>query len=475
MSVLVSCLLASLTLCSPQGAPPAPGQQDTAPGGKAPLLTPAEQENLRGKLIKYLEADDAYLRAKDLKPREKASKVRENAKEDFDKEWGKHEKKGDLVGSMADMRAIFANCFPMKKPAFSTGQLRAEKIKEEGTEYSFFLPKAYVPEKPHRTVLAIPGTATAEGGGNWTKPADWFAAVFDKTNLINSTIVQVCLIPSGLELDPIPDFSREGDEAEEDRRNKSILSVFGHLMASYNVERNAVFLDCGRGACGFGMRFLSTFPDRFAGIVLRQPIEVDDIRLGSLSGKSILMLKTAATAAAVDALAKRLEAITPKGVTVVDATDEYPHRGSAVAIEQWMDKQQRNMTPTKVVIEHNHDRFKRAYWVSVDVAEPLLGTPADTRPRIEVEADRATNRIVVKSRGIEKFTLYLNDDLVDLDKEFTVEVNGKANPETRKRNFAGMRDRMVKRKDWEYLFSVEYMAMVPKPPAEATTEKPEKK
>jgi hypothetical protein len=136
-----------------------------------------------------------------------------------------------------------------------------------------------------------------------------------------------------------------------------------------------------------------------------------------------------------------------------------------------MAEQKRNMTPKKVVIEPNHDRFKRAYWVTVDRADPLLGTPAETRPRIEVEADRATNRIVVKSRGIESFVLFLNDDLVDLDKEFTVEINGKAIPETLKRSFAGMRDRMVSRRDWEYLFPVEYKSTVPKPAAEATTEK----
>lgn len=461
MSVLLTLALAPLGLLSPQGSAPAAGQ-DPAPGAKAALLAPAEQEGLRTKLIKYLDAEERWQGASGLKNREKASKAREKAKDEFEKDWAKLEKKGDLLGSMADMYAIFQNCFVIEKPTAGLGQLRAEKLKEDGTEYSFWLPKTYVPEKPHRTVVVLPGTTAANAVGTWTKPADYFAATWDKTNLVNSAIVQVCQIPAGLELDPVPDFSREGAAAEEDRRNKTVFTAFGHLMGGCNVERNAVFLDCGRGSCGYGLRFLSMFPDRFAGIVLREPVAVDDIRLGSLHGKPVLMLKTAANAAAVDALKTRLEGITPGSVTVLDTTDDYPHKGSAGDIETWMTKQKRDMTPNKVVIEPNHDLFKRAYWVNIDRADPLQGLPADARPRIEVEADRASNRIVVKARGIESFALFLNDDIVDLSKEFTVVVNDKAVVEKRVRSFRDMRERMVTRRDWEYLFPVTYATQVPK-------------
>jgi len=458
MSVLLTLALLPLGLLSPQGTPAATGQDPAAAGAKPALLTAPEQEALRTKLIKYLDAEASWDQASGLKNRERASKAREKAKDDFEKEWGKLEKKGDLLGSMVDMHAVFQNCFVVDKPSFSLGQLRAEKLKEEGIEYSFWVPKVYVADKPHRTVIALPGT----GSGGWTKPADWFAATWDKTNLVNSTIVQVCQIPSGLELDPVPDFTREGAEAEEDRRNKTVLVAFGHLMGSCNVERSAVFLDCGRGACGYGLRFLSMFPDRFAGIVLRDPVAVDDIRLGSLHGKAVLMLKTAANGEVVGALQKRLEALTPNSVTVIDATDDYPHKAAAADIETWMGKQKRDMTPTKVIIEPNHDRFKRSYWVHIDRADPLAGLPVDMRPRLEVEADRTSNRIVVKARGVESFVLYLNDDIVDLGKEFTVVVNDKAVAEKRVRSFRDMRERMVTRRDWEYLFPVMYASQVPK-------------
>lgn len=465
MVVLVSLLFAPLLLAVPQGTPAPSGQDPGGGGSKPPLLTPAEQETLRGRLAKFLAATEAYDNETATRAREKANKARDKARDEFDKEWAKLEKKGNLVGSMPDMRAIFQNCFQLTAPGFSTGQLRKETNKVDATEYSFFLPKAYRAEKPHPTVVLLPGT-TAPGGAQWAKPADWFASVWDKTNLVNTSIVHVCHFPANLELDPVPDFAREGAEADEDRRNAAVWSGLGQVMSNYNVDRNAVFLDCGRGTCGFGLRFVSNFPDRFAGVVLREPIEVDDIRLGSLLGKPVLMLKTAATAKAVEALQQRLEAQSPGTVKVIDAADGYPHRGAAADIEAWMGQQRRSMTPMKVIVEPNHDRFNRAYWVDIDRADPLLGAPLDSRPRIEVEADRASNRVVVKARGVEKFVLFLNDDLVDLDQEFTVVVNDKAVVEKKVRSFRDMRDRMMMRRDWEYLFPVMYVSTVPKAAAE---------
>ena len=94
---------------------------------------------------------------------------------------------------------------------------------------------------------------------------------------------------------------------------------------------------------------------------------------------------------------------------------------------------------------------------------PLHTAAADNKPRIEVTADRTANRIVVKARGVENFTLLLNDDLVDLDKEFTVIVNDKAVTEKRTRDLISMQKMLVDRRDWDFLFPVRYQSAVPKP------------
>lgn len=469
MSVLVSLLLAPLAVLAPQGDPPpaAPAQEATA-AASDPKLTPAEQASLRSKLVKYLSANAAYDAATGLKDRDRASKRREKARDDFDKEWNKlEEKNGNLMASMPDLRAVFDNCFEIDRPTFSLGQLRKDTVKEDGVDFSFLLPKSYKSDVPTRTIVVLPGTTAQAGEATWAKPADYFAETWEKTPAMNDTIFIVPQIPNGLEMDPVPDFTREGAEAEEFRRNSTVFAGWARVMASHNVDRRRLFLDCGRGNCGYGLRFVSIFPDRFAGVVLREPVAVDDIRLGSLLGIPVLMLKAAANAAVVDGLKQRLEAITPGSVTVIDTTDEYPHKEATAAIEQWLATRTRNMTPMRVVIEPNHDRYNRAYWVDIDRAEPMLGAPLEARPRIEVKADRANNRITVTARGIESFVLYLNDDLVDLDKEFTVVVNDKAVTEKRVRSFRDMADRMDKRRDWDYLFPVMYHSVVPKPAADA--------
>jgi len=472
MSALVSLLLAPLALMMPQGDPPPAAPVQEASAEREPLLTTSEQGSLHGKLVKYLAADAAYDAATSMKDRDRASRKREKARDDFEKEWNKlEEKRGNLLGSMADLRVIFDNCFEIDRPSFSLGQLRKETAKDDGVEYSFLLPKTYKPDVPARTVILLPGTSAPDADASWAKSADYFGATWEKTAAMNDTIFVVPQIPNGLELDPVPDFTREGAEAEEDRRNTTVFAGWARVMANHNVDRARLFLDCGRGSCGFGLRFLSVFPDRFAGVILRAPIEVDDIRFGSLLGIPVLVMKHEANAAVVEALKKRLEEITPGSVTVIDTTDEYPHKAAAPAIEEWMARQRRNMTPKRVVIEPNHDRFNRAYWVDIDRADPLLGAPMDARPRIEVQADRAANRIVVQTRGIESFVLFLNDDLVDLDKEFTVVVNDKAVPETRTRSFRDLRERMVVRRDWEYLFPVMYHSVVPKPATDDSTPK----
>jgi len=452
--------LASLTVVVallPQ-APQGGGQEA---GGKAPILTPAERGNLRDKLAKFL-LEEATYNTSTGKEREKASKLREKAKDSFEDDWKKAEKKGNLMGSMADLRAVFENCFLLKQPSISLGQLRAEKNKTTQIEYSFFLPKNYKSTTPSRAIWVLPGTASPTETSTWAKAPEYFGATWDKSASLADSLFLVGVPHPALELDPLPDFGRESGEAEEQRRIDWMWQTLAELMIPYNVDRNRVFLDCGRGACGFGLRFMTMYPDRFAGAVLRAPVEVGDLRLGSLLGIPILLMRTPATAAAVDALKKRLDEATPGTTTVMDATDEYPHHGCTQQIEAWLADKKRNAMPSKVVIEPNHDKYNRAYWADIDIADSLVTTKGDKRPRLECVADRAANRITVKTVGIERFTLFLNDDLVDLDKEFTVVVNDKAVTEKKTRSFRDLKDRVVVRLDWEFLFPVAFTTTVPK-------------
>lgn len=455
MAHLASCALHALLACAPQGDSPATAE-------RPPLLTANEQASLRDKIVKYFDALDTYERAESSKDREKAGKPRDKAKDAMRGEWELRSKKGNLLASMADLRAVYDACFPAGAPRVQPGAVRKEKDRESGIEYTVAVPKGYKPQKAVRTILALPGTTAADQAASWVDGDRWFAEVFDKTPLLEA-LVHVVHLPAGIEMDPVPDFSRDGQDAQEAKRFATVFQSFALTNQSMTYDRGRLFLDCGRGTSGFGLRFASVFPTRFAGLVLRHAVMPDDLRFGSLTGMPVLLLKSAKTAEAVAALQAKLEALQAGSVTVLETTDEYPHKAAAAEIDAWMQKQKRNIAPSKVVIEPNDDRFRSAYWVEIGKMEVLHKTPLADRPRIEVVADRTSNRLVVKARGIEGFTLYLNDDLLDLDKEFTVVVNDKAVSEKRTRDLFLLERQVVQRRDWEFLFPVKYDSLVPKP------------
>lgn len=434
-------------------APPAlaAAQQDPKP-----VLKESEQKSLGDKLRKYLSADLVYQAARG-RDREKASKKLRKARATFEKEWDKADAAG-VLGSMVDLRTVFYNCFTPVKPKISKGSVLTKGIKDTPIEYSIRLPKKYTEKTPWPVLLSLPSGK----GGTWTKPADYFKTTWGKSPIIDEFMIQIPKLPDGLEMDPIPNYSQDRAEEQEDKRIRSVFGAFGFLVNNYTVDRGRVFLDCGSESCGFGIRFATLFPDRWAGIILRNPTEVDDLRIGTLTHVPILALKTADNAKAVEALKKRWDEKCPDMFTILDAKGAAPHLESADDILAWTKDKKRNMSPTKVSLEPNHDRFNKAYWVDIIVADSLLTTTGEERPKLVAVADRAANRITVDSVGVERFEILLNDDLVDLSKEFTIVVNGKAVKETRRRSFGEMKRRMLDRNDWDYIFPVRYVSSVPK-------------
>ncbi len=426
-------------------------------GDKA-ILSARDQKTLADKLKKYLEAEITYDSAEG-KARAKAGKARRKAKGSFEDAWEKAESKGELLGSMTDLKAVFHNCFSPGKPKHGKGKMYSQSMGSgSDLKWGIYVPKKYKEKTPWPAIVSLPSGSA----GKWSKAIDHFGKTWGGSGMMDTHIVHVPQIPEGLELDPVPDYNRDGAEAQENNRNRAVLGTLGFVLNNYNVERGQIFLDCGQEACGYGIRLASLFPDRFAGLILRDPVNPDGLRFGSLSNLPVLMLKTGDNAQAVDALTERLEAACPGMVTVLDAKGAAPHLDSAAEILDWMTKQRRIMAPKKVVLEPNHDRFKKAYWVNIYTAESLLTTSGDNQPRLLVEADKEQNRITVEAKSVERFELLLNDDLVDLSKEFTIVVNGKAVQETRRRSYRDMQTRMVTRNDWDYLFPVRFVTTVPK-------------
>src|SRR5690606_12890298 len=92
-----------------------------------------------------------------------------------------------------------------------------------------------------------------------------------------------------LETFPAPDIVV--DEEAEKQRNLLLLGTLGVVQRAFNLDRNQLFLDAGKGSMGYVLRVASYFPERFAGVVVRHASELSPrMRLGSLTGMPILIL-----------------------------------------------------------------------------------------------------------------------------------------------------------------------------------------
>ena len=450
-------LFATLTLVTvclqPQGTePPAP----------QPLLTPAEQKSLHDKLADLIRLFNEKEMARGP-AREKATKAYAKAKEAFEKERERCEKKGNLLKAMPDLQAIFANCFQYetKSPA-SIRKVEPHDKENPLPPYWLSVPKGYKADKPNRVVLLVPGL---EDNG-WFDGQRWFENTWDKSASAADTIFHVPIVDKKVDLAKMPDYGQTGAEEEEKTRNAQLLASFGEVQRTYNVDRARVFLDVGKGASAYALRVATHFPGTFAGVVLRQPDAegTAGLRLGSLNGMPVLLLGSEETKAACSRLKERIDAQAKDSCTILATTDAYPFKAATPEIEKWMAGVKRSDVNRKhVVLEPNDDRWCSAYWVRIDTMETIHTAPPDKKPRLEVEADRASNRITVKAVGVESFALRLNDALVDLDKEFTVVVNDKAMTQKLTRDFNRMLEFVNQRFDGEFLFPVEFRARVPKP------------
>jgi len=130
-------------------------------------------------------------------------------------------------------------------------------------------------------------------------------------------------------------------------------------------------------------------------------------------------------------------------------------REDAVAIA-WMANWTRNPTPDRIVWKQDDVVGQRFYWLAIDAQA--------VRERAELVATRADNTIDLQSNDVERVTVRMNDDVVDLDRTVSIRC-GDA------RLFEGMVSRTIghlsttlnERGDPRGFYSAEVTVAFPKP------------
>lgn len=243
-------------------------------------------------------------------------------------------------------------------------------------------------------------------------------------------------------------------EPDPDLVQRGLFALLGELQRQFHVDRDRLVLDCAGDACRSGLRAVTSAPDRFAGLVLRALPRLATDALDNLAGVPVLILRGAGTADEANALRRRIDRITD-----VEVWDSESAGAGRVAL--WCDERRRELMPSRVSLAMRDDTQVDGFWVSDVIAGSANGDGAGPA-RIDVSIDRARGEIRVECRRVDRFTLLLNDQLLDLDRPFLLDVNGIAVMMRRTPSFSYLCETVFERFDPGFLFTTEITVDVPR-------------
>jgi hypothetical protein len=250
-------------------------------------------------------------------------------------------------------------------------------------------------------------------------------------------------------------------------------AYLGLLIREFKVDPNRVVLDgAGMGADGV-LNIASGTTWRFAGIIVRGgTVDPGNRQLSNLNYLPVLVMPDDKAPAVSEALSKILPDSLTTGTSGPDWTGA--EEGEAAEMHKWLAGAVRKRYPLPSTWTGVRGAHVEGYWCFVS------GRFSEEAPfEVTISSDRKKNRVELTTTNVATMTLYLNDQLVDLDKEFTVTVNGKdlgAFTQERsaelmvKHSLIGHDDGRLPR-DPGCVFSAEVELKIPAPPAPAESEK----
>lgn len=195
-----------------------------------------------------------------------------------------------------------------------------------------------------------------------------------------------------------------------------------NLIVLENVDPNRVYL-LGYSAGGDGVYQLAPrMADRWAAAAMMagHPNETSPLGLRNVAftihmGELDAAYSRNHVASQWEQLLAELQRGDPAGyvhsVQIHKGKGHWMDREDAVAIP-WMAKVRRNPVPERIVWKQDDVVRTRFYWLAVD--------PADIRDRAEVIARRDGQQIDVQSKDVDRITIRLSDEMVDLEQPVSV-------------------------------------------------------
>lgn len=307
---------------------------------------------------------------------------------------------------------------------------RPVTVRGVDTEFALYVPEQYRPEQAHSLILCLHG-AGFTGEAYLDR---WVPRLEDGYILACPTISM-----GGW-------WTRHGEEL--------VLETIRAVQSQYHIDPNRIFLtgmsNGGIGAWIIGMHHA----DQFAGIA-PMASGIDTILypfLENLSHTPVYVIHGVEDRIMPVQLSRDLV----KEMQRRDISFHYqehswthPHAGGHFfprqelpALLDWFNDHQRTRVPRKVSLVRDATHLTPFYWVRIDITEQIAAFSEnliDSRDQFiagaiyaKLHAEMtAPNTIVVHTNRIRRYTIFLNQDLVDFSRSVIVKTNGKPSFEGR--------------------------------------------
>ena len=336
-------------------------------------------------------------------------------------------------------------------------------VRERAYQYALSVPLTYRPDKGYALVVCLHGAGFS--GDAYLER--WQSRLGDDYILVCPTY------PSGAW------FTRQAENL--------VLAVIEQVQAQYHVDPDRVFLT-GMSNGGIGTWLIGMHhAQRFAGLA-PMASGLDSVLMPFLAN-----LRTTPVYIIHGAKDQVMPVELSRTISRELAAIGYPHiyreherehpmagghffpREELPDLVTWFNAQHRNPLPASLTVVREASHFQSFGWVRIDATDPIAAFADDlvskrdelTKKKRYARLDAsvtAPNRIEVETGLVQRYTLFLNDQLVDVSKPVTVVTNKQI-------SFEGLVSPSVEillrqtraRKDPRQLFTVQLAIQVPKP------------
>ncbi|MEQ1892988.1 MAG: hypothetical protein ABL998_10630, partial [Planctomycetota bacterium] len=234
----------------------------------------------------------------------------------------------------------------------------------------------------------------------------------------------------------------------------TVMATLGSMLKEFPVDANRTFLvGSGKGFAAVETT-AAAFPQTFAGLIGLGEVAAND--LGSYENFRNLPTLFPKECEGTTAIKKKIDELGYANCTIsITGEGEAKVDGTPAQTWEWIGKNVRNAYPKLVTFAPKSDNARAAHWLS------LSGMQVSEGPKVEAKADRTENTITIEAVRIANMVVYLNDELVDMEKPVRFVVNGKTFERTVERSAPEMIKNQTNMGDWGRVFPAHVILDVP--------------